>query len=846
MKSHIKVLSALLAAALVLTGCLNPLEPPPEPGPEGAYAEVRIETPFDSTARTIYPVLPGVSRYELTFSGPEAREPLALNSGGPHLVALAAGNWTITATAFTGTEGAAFPLARGSASVTVNIGQTAPANITLSPVSGEAGSFRYAITLPPGATGNLVVTTAEGGTISGGTINLQSGALTSGVLNLPTGQYLMNIGLSLGDRRAGRTEALHIYPYQESPVEYCFFEHDFRLVGNLTYNRWEEQTLGPGEVRWYTFSAAAGAAYRVQWNGAAPQGDGTKTLPAVVSAYTGDNTFIFENKTTGWVSPEAVSGVQGAVYLRVQGADGADAGSYALRYYNPAELPPQEGINLSVNALPVPRNIVTWNTVPGAAGYRLYRTTDPAAGYNQIGGDLSGALYTDTLVLSGVTYHYRVSAYNALGEGEKSPMVSASPPPAVSLTETVWAEGTLNAGEAQWYTFTAAAGAAYRVQWNGAAPQGDGSKTLPAVVSAYTGDGGLVFGDKTEGWTAPETLSGLDGIVYLKVEGAGGAGGSFAVWYYDPVTTPPAVLYVGSAANPEPSITSLEGAFTWLNANVANNTAYTIIVYQNTAMPARTLGYSGKTNVSITIKGNGSGRIVQLSGTGSLFTVSSNVTLAVENITLRGQGNTSETGNTDSLVAVNGTLEMRRDSLITRNYRTSDNGGGVYVYSGGSFTMQDNASVSNNTALYYGGGVYVQGGSFTMEDNASVSGNTVSFSSSGGGGVYFGSSGTFTMQDNALVSGNTARYGGGVYVMNGTFLKKGGAIYGDTDTTYTEGSTENTATSGNGHAVYLHLGKKRNSTAGTTVNLYAQYSDGAWTYEESSAGGVGDTTANWE
>jgi hypothetical protein len=434
-----------------------------------------------------------------------------------------------------------------------------------------------------------------------------------------------------------------------------------------------------------------------------------------------------------------------------------------LPAYRPGGNAPQEGINLSVNALPVPKNFLSWTAVPGAAGYQLYRNTDPASGYNQIGGNLNTLLYVDANVYGGITYYYRVSAYNALGEGEKSPAVSATPLPAVSLTEKVWAEESLNAGEVQWYMFTAAAGTTYRIQWNGAAPQGDGAKTLPVVVSAYTDDGALIFEDKTEGWTTPETLSGLTGTVYLKVEGADGAGGTFALWYYDPVTTPPAVLYVGSAANPEPSVTSLEGAFTWLNANVASNTAYTIIVYQNTTMPARPLTYSGKTNVGLTIKGNGNGRSVQLSGTGNLFMINSGVTLTVENITLRGRRNTSTTSNTASLVSVNGgSLEMRQDSLITGNYKNSN----------------------------------------------------------GGGGVYF---------------------------LGGSFTKKGGTIYGDTDTAHTAGSTENTASSGNGHAVYLYnSSKKRNSTAGPTVNLYANYTSNAWTFNDTSVDGAGDTTANWE
>jgi hypothetical protein len=106
------------------------------------------------------------------------------------------------------------------------------------------------------------------------------------------------------------------------------------------------------------------------------------------------------------------------------------------------------------------------------------------------------------------------------------------------------------------------------------------------------------------------------------------------------------------------------------------------------------------------------------------------------------------------------------------------------------------------------------------------------------------------MQDTSQVSGNTTGSsgggGGGVYVSSGTFTKKGGTIYGDTNTTHTAGSTENTTARGNGHAVYLdNSGKKRNSTAGIGVDLYAKYAS-SWTYTDTSPGGVGDTSDNWE
>ncbi|GHU20878.1 hypothetical protein FACS1894163_13880 [Spirochaetia bacterium] len=101
------------------------------------------------------------------------------------------------------------------------------------------------------------------------------------------------------------------------------------------------------------------------------------------------------------------------------------------------------------------------------------------------------------------------------------------------------------------------------------------------------------------------------------------------------------------------------------------------------------------------------------------------------------------------------------------------------------------------------------------------------------------------------ISGNTAtgainaRGGGGVYVagQGGTFIKTGGTI---TDT--------NIVTTGSGKAVLAFADgvptstKKRETTAGTSDNLYAKYvtSDTDLVLiDPAASGGAGNTTANW-
>ncbi|GHV50078.1 hypothetical protein AGMMS49579_03100 [Spirochaetia bacterium] len=178
----------------------------------------------------------------------------------------------------------------------------------------------------------------------------------------------------------------------------------------------------------------------------------------------------------------------------------------------------------------------------------------------------------------------------------------------------------------------------------------------------------------------------------------------------------------------------------------------------------------------------------------------------------------------------------------TATENNGGNGGGVQVGRNATFTMEG-GEISGNTANSCGGGVRLRG-TFTMK-GGKISGNTTKR----GGGVDSWQ-GTFIMEGGEI-SGNSntseSESGGGLYVggENATFTKTGGIIYGDTDTTHTPGSTENTALNSRGHAVSLAHRIRRNATAGEEITLYAKNENGVWTYNDSSTGGVGDTTANW-
>jgi hypothetical protein len=188
------------------------------------------------------------------------------------------------------------------------------------------------------------------------------------------------------------------------------------------------------------------------------------------------------------------------------------------------------------------------------------------------------------------------------------------------------------------------------------------------------------------------------------------------------------VLYVGAETIPRTDAgRTLASALAWLQTNAASNTEYTVLLGDDESLPPWTLGGSAGTNVALngltgvtlTLKGDTAERVIQLSGSGSLFRVNnSGVTLVLDqNITLRGHS----ANNAPLVFVANGSLKMYAGAKITGNTSSSSSyGGGVYV-SGGTFTMSG-GEISGNTSSY-GGGVYVDGGTFALKDDGKVAVN---------------------------------------------------------------------------------------------------------------------------
>ena len=149
-------------------------------------------------------------------------------------------------------------------------------------------------------------------------------------------------------------------------------------------------------------------------------------------------------------------------------------------------------------------------------------------------------------------------------------------------------------------------------------------------------------------------------------------------------------------------------------------------------------------------------------------------------------------------------------------------GSGVNMNTNGaSFTMYG-GSITGNTSIGNGGGIWASYNAVITMYGGEISGNTASSSGSSsgdGGGVYMGLPCTFNMYG-GTISGNSAKFGGGVYA-TGTFNMSGTAQI-----------TENTAAS-NGGGVYLNSNATLNMSDSASITKNAANGN-----NNSSGGGV--------
>lgn len=161
-----------------------------------------------------------------------------------------------------------------------------------------------------------------------------------------------------------------------------------------------------------------------------------------------------------------------------------------------------------------------------------------------------------------------------------------------------------------------------------------------------------------------------------------------------------------------------------------------------------------------------------------------------------------------NVIKVSGGLELENrasaKAFIRGGYDANGAGGGISV-DGGTVFMADNIAITDNVALDLGGGVYVNsGGEFTM-DGGEISNNLASY----GGGINV-ETGTLYLYGGTICNNNAYSTGGGVWFSDGRLEINGTKISNNT----TQTSTGAINDSGLGGGVYVWENTTMIMTAG--------------------------------
>jgi uncharacterized repeat protein (TIGR02543 family) len=307
---------------------------------------------------------------------------------------------------------------------------------------------------------------------------------------------------------------------------------------------------------------------------------------------------------------------------------------------------------------------------------------------------------------------------------------------------------------------------------NGATGAAPSAQTVdPGTEITLPGAGGLTYPNRTfDGWN---TTAGGTGTAYA--EGApytvNADATLYAQWVVTPVVPPGATLAEKLA---------------YIAGRADDGAVYDVEIRTDESLAPTTLSTMGR-NVTINLYSASASDIkkIMLSvSAGYLFTVSSNITLKLENIILQGSS-----ANDVALIRVasGGKLEMYAGSEVRENISNNDNNNSGIFVDGGMLIMFDGKICNNGKSGWgAGGGVRIRTGTFMMYGGI-ISGNK---GYNVGGGVYIESGGHFTKT--GLSAGQTS-----------------GVIYGS------DVGTELANSANNGKAAYFaNNSKQRNTTLG--------------------------------
>jgi CSLREA domain-containing protein len=218
---------------------------------------------------------------------------------------------------------------------------------------------------------------------------------------------------------------------------------------------------------------------------------------------------------------------------------------------------------------------------------------------------------------------------------------------------------------------------------------------------------------------------------------------------------------------------------------------------------------------------------ISFSGISGTITLGSNLDYIDTAITIEGSGNVTLSGTNVRVFYITYSGNVTLNNLRIQNSHAYNGAG---IMNDGRLTL-NNSTVSNNTAEYYGGGIWNRYGTTTL-NNSTVSNNTAG---NGAGGIYNGSTysaGTVNL-NNSTISGNLTGTdgGGGIYNSAGTVTITNSTLAGNRATANGGGIYNRSGTVTLGNTIIAN-----SSSGGDCVNSATINPSGSNLIEDGSCG----------